>query len=247
MTPLTVVVVEDEPVARRALGSALAALEGVCLAGEAADGPSAIDLVDRVTPDVVFLDVRLPGCSGIEVLGRLVWRPAVVFTTAWDTYAISALQLGAVDYVVKPFGPARVAEALDRVRHRLVGEPGTALRDRVREVVGAPTVLRRVFVREAHRIVPVVLSEVSHVEASDDYVTLHVGGRTHLVEITMAELERRLDPHRFVRVHRSWIVNLDFVAAVARGDERRLEITLRDGVRITASRAGSARLRQLLA
>lgn len=248
MPTLDVVIVDDEPVARGVIRDFLGGVEGVRLAGEAADGRSAVELIDRVRPDLLFLDVRLPAFSGLEVLQQIDHRPAVVFTTAHDDYTISALQAGAVDYLIKPFGPTRLAEALTRVRHRLAaGEIDRAVLDRIREVMEEPPALKRVFVRHGPRVVPVALDTVTRIEASDDYVTLHAHDQPHLLQMTMAEIDRRLDPGRFVRIHRSHIVNLDCVGSVQPFDERRLQVTLRDGTVLVTSRAGGRRLRQLFA
>jgi two-component system LytT family response regulator len=248
LTPaLRAVIAEDEPLARDHLRALVQGHEALTLVGEAADGDTAIALIDAVRPDVVFLDVRMPGRDGFAVLAALTHRPHVVFTTAHDTHAVQAFELGAVDYLLKPFGGHRfataVARLLDRVALPSDVEPLERLRE-VQEQNGAP--LERVFVRTGQRLVPVRLAEVSRLDADGDYVALVVEGRRHLLHTTLSALLPRLDAARFVRIHRSHVVNLDFVAAIRPHDAGRYLVELRDGVRIVASRSGTQALRAFM-
>lgn len=227
-----VLIAEDEPLARRTLREFAAEVEWMEVVGEAADGTEAARLIDALVPDLVFVDVRMPELSGVEVLRRVRHRPAVVFTTAHAEHALAAFELEAVDYLLKPFGRDRFRATAERVRRRLPpDEEGR---------------MERVFVRLRDRLVPLLLAEVSRLEAGDDYVTLHAAGERYLAGRTLAEFERRLDPSRFRRVHRRHIVNLDHVVSLRPGlDPRRLVVTLRDGSEVAASRAGSRALRAL--
>jgi two-component system LytT family response regulator len=241
------VIVEDEPLARKALRGFVAGVEWLETVGEAADGREAVRLIDALEPDLVFLDVRLPELSGLEVLERIRHEPAVVFTTAYDRFAVAAFELEAIDYLVKPFGEERFRETLERVRRRLAerdAAPGDPPGERARAALGAGP-FRRLFARRADGIVPIPLDSVTHIEAADDYVTVHSRGETHLLRVTLAELAARLDPERFLRVHRSHVVNLDAVESIREHDGRRLVVVLRDGHRVVASRAGSQKLREL--
>lgn len=276
--PVRVLVVEDEPLARERLRELLGAVPWVTCVGEAADGATAATLLDTLRPDLVLLDVELPECSGLEVLQRARHEPAVIFTTAYDRYAVAAFELQALDYLLKPFGEARLHAALDRARRTLrrpasdsAGATGTAhdddegpareaadassaplattpsTRERVRAALAAPAAgpLQRLLVRDRGRIVPVLLRDVERLEAEDDYVALHVGGRRYLVELALGDFELRLDPDRFLRVHRAHIVNLDFVRQLVPYDGARLLVEMRDGARILASRTRSRALRDL--
>jgi two-component system LytT family response regulator len=236
------VVVEDEPHARRNLREYSAGIDWLALVGEAADGRDAVQLIDRLEPDLVFLDVELPEMSGLNVLEAVRHSPEVVFTTAYDRYALAAFEAGALDYLLKPFGRERFARTLERVRRRLM-EASPPATERARAAFEAP--LRRLFVRAPSGIVPVEVRTVRHVEAAGDYVTLHCEGGEHLLHMTLADLERRLDPDTFVRVHRSHLVNLDAVREIVDHDGRRLAVRLRDGSEIVASRSASERLRRL--
>lgn len=239
-------IVEDEPLARQVLRDHLAEEDWLELAGEAADGLTAVRLIDELQPDLVFLDVRLPELSGLEVLERIRHRPAVVFTTAYDRYAVAAFELEALDYLVKPFGRRRFRATLERVRRKLEGgAPKPSAAESVRSALsGQP--LRRLFAREGGRILPIPVDSIVRIEARDDYAEVHTAERSYLLHLSLTELEARLDPERFCRVHRSHILNLDHVALLQPHDDRRLLIRLKDGSRVIASRAASQRLRELI-
>lgn len=245
--PLRAVIVEDEPLARDHLRALVQGHEALQLVGEAADGDTAAALIDAARPDVVFLDVRMPGRDGFAVLQSITHRPHVVFTTAHDTHAVQAFELGAVDYLLKPFGASRFATAVTRLRERVTLPSDVEPLDRLREVqedAGKP--LERVFVRIGQRLVPVRLADVSRLDADGDYVALVLDGRRHLLGMTLSALLPRLDPARFVRIHRSHVVNLDFVAAVRSHDAGRYLVELRDGAKLVASRSGTQALRAIM-
>jgi two-component system LytT family response regulator len=216
-------VVEDEAPARERLLELLREVPWVEVVGVAADGPAATAALDALRPALVLLDVRLPECSGLEALERATHRPAVVFTTAYDRHAVAAFALGAVDYLLKPFGRDRLVAALERVRRTLpatatpadapagaaAGEPPRASAPGSRSGPGAGW--SGCSCATAGRLVPVLLREVERLEAEDDYVALVVAGRRFLVELPLGEFAERLDPRRFLRIHRAHIVNLDFV------------------------------------
>ena len=248
MTPVTAVIADDEPLARRTLRGFLARVEWLRVLGEAEDGESAVRMVDELRPDLLFLDVQMPEASGMEVLQRRRHIPAVGFTTAYDEYAVAAFELGAVDYLRKPFGRERLFAALERVRG-VVGtrQESPSAAERARWVLGADGPLRRLFVRDRGRILPLRAEEIERLEGEDDYVAVHAGGHRYLVYITLGEFEARLDPERFLRVHRSHIVNLDFVRALVPYDATRLMVEMRDGTSLVASRAGTRVLRGLVA
>jgi two-component system LytT family response regulator len=238
-------IVEDEPFARATLREMLAGVTWLTVIGEATDGLMAVRDVDRLRPDVIFLDVELPELSGIEVMGRVRFTPVVVFTTAFDQFAVSAFELAAVDYLLKPFGHKRLHDTLDRVRRLLADGSAAAMGERASTALDAKGPLDRFFVRDQGSFVPIVAHTVERLAADDDYVVLHVNGRRHLVGVSMNEMEQRLDPKRFVRIHRSHIVNLDYVAALTPYDAVRMQVEMRSGTRLIASRSSSRRLRDL--
>lgn len=222
-------IVEDEPLARRRLRELIRGVPWLRLLGEAANGRDAIAAIDELRPDLIFLDVQLPGITGIGVLERLQHMPEVIFTTAYDQFAVTAFDLGAVDYLLKPFGADRFTRAIERVRPAL-------------EQKGP---LRRLFAREAGRIVPVRVASIELIDACDDYVIVHADGKRFTINLPLGDLEKRLDPRVFVRVHRSHVVNLDHVASWTRFDGSRFQITLRSGKTVMASRQRSRALREL--
>lgn len=249
MNPVTVLIVEDEPLARSELGRIVADAGWLHCVGQAEDGPSALRLLDELRPELVLMDVELPGFSGVEALERAEHNPAVVFTTAYDRFAVVAFELGALDYVLKPFRRERLLAALERARQALESrQTAVPAAERVGATLREPAQgkpLARLFVRDRGQIVPVPLGEVSHIEAEGDFAALHTQGRRYLVHVSLAELERRLDPAQFLRVHRSHIVNLEHVTAIIPYDGQRYELAVRGGARILASRARSRELREM--
>ena len=240
---LRALIAEDEAPARENLVAWLAEEPGIEVVGIAGDGPAALSLADAERPDLMFLDVRLPELSGLEVARRVRHPAELVFTTAYDRFAVAAFEIGALDYLVKPFGRERLAAAVDRVRRRL-GEPAVEAGERARASL-APGPLTRLFARQGDRIVPIAVEGVRRIQARGDYAEVHAAEGEFLVAVTLAELAARLDPTRFRQVHRSHIVNLDAVQHLRPYDERRLAVTLRDGTVIVASRAASEDLRRL--
>lgn len=241
---MRVCLVEDEPLARQHLRRLLAQAADVEVVGEAADGHAAVVAIEAHRPDLVFLDVRLPELSGLEVLDRLEHRPAIVFTTAYDHYAVTAFELEAVDYLVKPFGAARLTATLDRVRRRLAERSpvATAALETARAIHERP--LRRLFARRGERIVPLPVERIDRIEGADDYARILCGRDRYFVALRLQDLEQRLDPDRFLRIHRSHIVNLERIEDLRAFDAHRLAVRLVGGDTLVASRAGSLRLRE---
>lgn len=236
-------IAEDEPLARKRLGELVSAEPDLELVGAAADGDDAAHMLDEIRPDLLFLDVRMPGRSGIAVLESAIHRPAVVFTTAYDHYALAAFELAAADYLLKPFGPDRFRAALERVRTALARPPADVA-PRLRDIDESRP-LRRIFVRERASILPLNVADIAWFEASDDYVSAHVRDKTFLLNVRLQELEDRLDTDQFVRIHRSHIINLDHIRAMHAHDAARMIVELNTGAQIIASRTGTQRLRKL--
>lgn len=238
-------IVEDERISRERLRELLEHVEWIECVGQAADGITAVRMIDEMRPDLVFLDIEMPGMTGIDVLSRITHDPAIVFTTAYDRYAVTAFELEALDYLLKPFGAKRLAATLDRVRKNLDSRPDPPLAERARAAIESREPFSRIFVRDRGRIIPIAVDGIDRLEAEDDYVGVHTGGKRYLVYLTMSEFEARLDPQRFVRIHRSHIVNLDKVAAFLPEDGGRLSIEMKDGTKLTASRTRARELRHL--
>jgi two-component system LytT family response regulator len=241
--PIRALIAEDETPARDSLREYLAQTRGVEVVAEAVDGRSALALADELRPDLLFLDVRLPELTGLEVARRIRHPAEIIFTTAYDRFAVAAFEIGALDYIVKPFGRERLAAAVARVRGRL-GQTVVHAGERVRSSLSEGP-LTRLFARQGDRIVPIAVDAIRRIQAQGDYAEVHAGEGVFLLHVTLAELAARLDPARFLQVHRSHIVNLDAVRHLRPHDDRRLAVTLQDGTVVVASRAGSEELRRL--
>lgn len=224
--PIRFLVVDDEPLAIERLQLLLARIEGVTLAGTASDGEAALRLVEAVAPDAVLLDIAMPGMDGIDVaraLARTERPPVVIFVTAFDTFAVAAFDIEAVDYVMKPVSAERLARAVERARERLAARGGEPARG------GGSPYVEEFWVSEARGLVRLAAADVDRVSAERDYMRLHVGRRSWLINHTIGKLEAELDPARFVRLHRSAIVRRDFVAGLRRDEGGRWWARLADG------------------
>lgn len=228
--------VDDEPLARRQIAMLVAQVPWVRHLGEAADGVAAMQAIDALRPDILLLDIEMPEMTGLQLAERLTYAPAVIFTTAHESHAVRAFELEAVDYLLKPFGRRRFVSAMERARRYV------ATRD---QAPAEPRTLGdRLLVRDRGAIVPVPLSQIARFEAEDDYVAVVTRERRYLIAARMTELAAELPPGRFLRLHRSHIVNLDYVERMVPFDAKRLQVELRDGTRLLASRSGSELLRR---
>jgi two-component system LytT family response regulator len=237
---MRVMVVDDEPLARDGVRARLAAHEDLDWVGEAGDGEEALQAMERWQPDLVFMDVQMPGISGIDALRRIApgRRPLAILLTAYDQFAVSAFELPALDYLLKPIDDQRFREALDRAR--------AAMRHRVREEVPRPWV-ERFTVRVGQRSVVVDAGDIDWIEACDDYAGLHVGAQVYLLREPLHQLNLRLDPRRFLRIHRSAIVRIDRIAELEALSNRDGLLRLKDGTPLRASRTYVEPLRAALA
>ena len=255
---LRVLLVDDEAPARSLLREYLGVHPGVQVVGECANGFEAVKAIAEQRPDLVFLDVQMPKLDGFEVIeliepGPNEKAPMVVFCTAYDEYALRAFEVHAVDYLLKPFGRERLAEALTRARERLAsanarsGE-ATPAPPRPAELHAAARgpghFAERIVVRDGAQVHVIPAERVDFVEAQDDYVAIHEAGRSHLKHQTLAELAEALDPARFVRVHRSYLVNVERIARLELLAKDQRVVILRDGRQLPVSRSGHERLRE---
>ncbi|MGN6519049.1 MAG: LytR/AlgR family response regulator transcription factor [Dokdonella sp.] len=243
MPEIRVAIVEDEPPARAKLRRLLEAHPGWKIVGEAEDVAGGVALLRAQAPDLLFLDIQLGAENGFDVLARTAPpHPLVVFTTAYHEHALRAFEVAALDYLLKPFDRARFAQCLDRVAARLAerrgSEGGAADEERLRRVgdLGRAGRLASIVVHERGRARIVPIADVLRLSAAGNYVEVHTRERTHLVRATLSRLAQRLDPARFLRVHRSHLVRADFIDAVAPRAHGDLALTLRDGTELLLSR-----------
>jgi two-component system LytT family response regulator len=237
-----ILIADDEPLARERLKMLLAGQEGFEVVGECHDGPSTIDAIRRSKPDLVFLDVQMPGANGFDVVSALGEEelPLFVFVTAFDKYALKAFDVHALDYLLKPFDRDRFLQALARARQQLERPSNSDLRSRllalVRDLEPAPQRLERFVIKSGGRVFFVRADEIDWIEAAGNYVKLHVGTETHLLRETMNAVEAQLPRETFYRIHRCHIVNIERVKELQPWFNGEYVVFLRTGARLTLSR-----------
>jgi two-component system, LytTR family, response regulator len=235
------ILVDDEELARDVLRELLATHPEIELVAECANGFAAVKAIGELKPDLLFLDIQMPKLDGFEVLELTGTDMAIVFTTAYDEYAVRAFEVHAADYLLKPFGAERFEIALEQAKKR-IGAPHTPLADLASSAHAPGEYVNRIVVRDGTNIHIIPSAKLDYAESQDDYIAIFSEGRKHLKQQTIASLEAALDPSRFLRIHRSYIVNLERVTKVEPyGKESRLAI-LRDGTRLPVSRSGYSRL-----
>jgi len=238
---LRALIIDDERLARNGLRRLLRSHDNVEIVGEAANPDEAIRAIHKTCPDVLFLDVEMPGCNGFELLEKLEDVPVVIFTTAYDEYAVQAFEVSALDYLVKPITPERLAASLFRAQKAVA----TFSRDSASKTAGE-SVLHQIFVRDGDRCWIVRLTEIPLMESEGSYTRLHFSGNAPLVYRSLTAIEERLEPKAFFRANRSQIINLNWVETVENELDGRLVVKLRGGKDVEISRRQSRRLRELL-
>jgi two-component system response regulator AlgR len=237
---LRTLIVDDEPLAVERLQILCAQADGLTLVGTAADGEAALRLVDALAPDLLLLDIAMPGMSGIEVaqvIERMARRPAIIFCTAFDHFAVAAFDVAAVDYLLKPVQPERLAKAIDRVREKAESKAGPP----------APSEWTEEFwISHRAEMVRIAAIDIDRIEAERDYMRLWIGERSYLLHQTISTLERRLDPERFIRLHRSTIVRRDFIDKLRHDGVGVWHAILRDGSEVRIGRTYHAAARALM-
>ena len=245
---MRVLVVDDETLARAILIEHLGKVPDVEVVGQAANGFEAVKLTEELNPELIFLDIQMPKLSGFEVLELLGERaPAVVFTTAFDEFALRAFEVHAVDYLLKPVEPARLAAAVERAAERLRNRTPPPSPQELAAAARPPgRALERVLIRHEGRVHVLPLERIDFIEAQDDYLSFSIGGKRLRKQQTMTELESQLDATRFVRIHRSFILNVERLARIdLYGKDSWLAI-LSDGTKLPMSRTGHAKLKELI-
>ena len=248
---LRVVIVDDEPLARAVVREFSEKQPGVEIVAECGNGFDAVKAVSELGPDLLFLDVQMPKLNGFEVLELLGREVPVIFITAYDQYALRAFEVHAVDYLLKPISEERFAEALQRARARVRSRAAGSADDMDVQALVAQAQprqgpLERVLIRDGAKVHVIPVDRIDYVEAQDDYVGFRAEGRLYLKDQTLANVETSLDPAHFVRIHRSYLLNVERIARVELYAKDSRVAILRDGTRLPVSRAGYARLAKLL-
>src|SRR3954468_3866301 len=243
---LRIAIVDDEELARAVVREYLAGIADVEIVAECANGFEAVKVVSDLQPDLLILDVQMPKLNGFEVLELVGRDVAVVFVTAFDEYAIRAFAVHAVDYLLKPFAAERLAEAIDRARERLGRGDPLPVQQLAASAQPPQGYARRVLVRDGPRVHVLPVEKIDYAQAQDDYVCFRCEGKEYLKEQTLGDVERVLDPAKFVRIHRSFVLNLDRLARVETDERENRVAILSDGKHLPISRAGYTRLNELL-
>ncbi len=254
-TLIRAIIVDDEELGRDRIQTLLEHQPDVEIVGVCADGPSAVEAIERLQPDLVFLDVQMPGMDGFEVIEQLdpEHLPAVVFVTAHDGHALRAFEIHALDFLLKPFDQTRFEKALDRARAQVAkgSAPAAAIDSRIasllEELRDERRYSERLIVKSSGRVFFIRTDEIDWVEASGNYVKIHAKADAHLLRESMKNMEAKLDPKVFVRIHRSAIVNIDRIKELEPWFHGEYIVIMRDGTRLTASRVFSDRLSSLIA
>jgi two-component system, LytTR family, response regulator len=251
MRRIRTVIVDDEPPARRRIAELLAREPDVVVEGEFEKGTDALEAMEASVPDLLFLDVQMPELDGFAVLDRIAAAseppPVTIFVTAYDTYALKAFEVRALDYLLKPFSDERFESALASARERILAREKEALGEKILAMVetrepSAHRFLDRVVIKNAGRVRFVDVGDIDWIEAAGVYVTIHEGSRDHLLRESLASLEARLDPVRFARIHRSAIVALDRVSELRHDERGNYRVVLRNGTSLRLSRRHRERL-----
>ena len=253
MNRLRVLIVDDERLARTRLRRLLAERNDVEVIGAAEDGDEAVSMIDQLRPDLLFLDIQMPGLSGFDVLAAIAGDPPfIIFTTAFDQYAVRAFEVHALDYLLKPFGRDRFQQTLQHARaileRRRAGDLGRRLLALVNDIKTepGPTRLDRLVVKSGGRVFFLRTDQIDWIEAAGNYVRLHLGDESHLFRETMNRMEARLDGRRFVRIHRSRIVNTERVKELQPWFNGEHVVILQNGTRLTLSRGYREKLQEQL-
>ncbi|MFQ5638243.1 MAG: LytR/AlgR family response regulator transcription factor [bacterium] len=241
------IIVDDEDLARRMIKEYLDDFPVVEIIAECSSGNDAVQAIKTLQPDLVFLDIQMPELTGFEVLQKLDIIPSVIFSTAFDKYALHAFEVNAVDYLLKPYDRERFQQALNRALDRLQqGSSSAQVLSILKYLRTTQTDADKFWVKDNGSYKPVAHNEIDWIEAMDDYACLHVGEKTYLVSQTMQRLEARLDDKKFMRIHRSTIVNLERVREIRPEGDGRYQVILKNGTQLALSRSQAKKLRGLM-
>jgi two-component system, LytTR family, response regulator len=248
---IRVIIIDDEILARELVRNYLDGIPDLELAGECQNGFEALKMVQELKPDLLFLDIQMPKIDGFELLEVLDPKPQIIFTTAFDQYAIRAFEMNAIDYLLKPFSKARLEQSLDKARKRLADfsvkteKPGP-LDQLQQQIENEKKELERIITRLGSKITVIPVDKIWFLESADDYVMIHSGLGNHLKEKTMKYFEEHLSNQQFVRIHRSYILNIACIAGIELYEKDTHLVTLKSGDKLRASAEGYKRLKEML-
>ena len=243
---MTALIVDDEDLARAVIREHLAAHPEIQIVGECSNGFEAVKMVSELKPELLFLDIQMPKLNGFEVLELLDFQPSVIFVTAYDQHALKAFEVHAMDYLLKPFSRERFDQALAQAKEKRRNQVSPSVTPGQLAAAGKPWPLDRIVVKDGSKITLVPMAKLDYVQAQDDYVELRTEGKSLLKQQTLTALEAQLDPRRFIRIHRSYILNLDRLFRLEQGSTESWMAVLRDGTKLPVSKSGYARLKEYL-
>ena len=268
---ISAVIVDDEPLARKGLSLRLAEFDNIDIVGECKNGIEAVTLIPQVRPDLVFLDIQMPGLNGFQVINKLQELkqpiPLIVFVTAFDSYAIKAFDIHALDYVLKPVDERRLKDAIDKVLltleqkqqdgynqklARLVADfTGDDCEDILRRLASGESITNNSYpdilaIKDGSEVTRVAINDIQWIDAAGDYMCVHATDQTHIMRRTMKELEQELDPRKFVRAHRSAIVNIKFVQKMISHISGEYHLILNNGTELKVSRSYRDRVKEMV-
>lgn len=241
---ITVFIADDERLARDLIKNLLAGYNELEVIGEAADGFETVKLVQELKPQLLFLDIQMPKLTGFEVLELLEHKPYIIFSTAYDNYALEAFKVNALDYLLKPYSDERFNEAVNRVKQAIAAGTKSNVADT--GITLPETALERIAVKENSRIYILPAQEISRIEAMDDYIVIFHNGKKYYKKQTLKQAEAMLSQEKFVRIHRSHLVNLDFVKKLEPMEKEGWILLLSDGAEVSVSKSGYAKLKEKL-
>ncbi len=248
MKKIKTIIIDDETLGRDLIREYLQNHPEVIIQDECKDAQEALSAIEKHDPDLLFLDIQLPEINGFELLQMLDKIPHVIFSTAYNQYAIKAFEINAVDYLLKPYTQERFDKALERVERQIENsnQVDRNIINFIKDSVPAKRFLKRILVKESDRIIIINVQDICWIEAREDYVNIHIKGEEYLLHQSLSTLERKLDPDLFIRVHRSYIINFELIKELQPWSNNRLKCILKDGSEIILSRSGTQRLRKIM-
>ena len=247
MNPIRAIVVDDEDLARDSLKLSLQKFKQISILDECNNGFEAIKSIKQHQPDVLFLDIQMPKLNGFDVVELLADdAPNIIFVTAYDEYALKAFDANALDYLLKPVSHERLKTAIDRLQEKITADVKPQYRQVLQNISQNTIPLQRILVKENTKVYVIPVDEVSHFEAQDDYVVIHTKNKSYIKNDRISKLEAELDPRIFLRLHRSFLVNIDFIKRIESYSKDSKLIKLSSGIEVPVSRSGYDKLKQAL-
>ncbi len=246
---LQTLIIEDEELARNLLRSYLKDHPDIEIIGECENGFDGVKAINEKKPDLVFLDIQMPKITGFEMIELLDFKPQIIFTTAYDQYALKAFEMNAVDYLLKPFSKDRMLAAIDKVKHRILTEENNA--EKLEELTNfraGEAFIDRVVVKDRHKIHIITVDKIRYIESLDDYVMIYTHDGRHMKQKTMKYFEENLDPKNFIRIHRSYIVQVDNIAEIQQYEKESYIVILKDTAKtkLKVSKTGYKKIKEVL-